>query len=73
MTSRADKLVIDAHTHGHTDPQTQLMTIYPKAKTGRVKIETASNKETNGFPMSSIVYLMVCNAMMWYTRHYDII
>ena len=38
MSYRADKLVIDTHTHGHTDPQTQVMTIpegqnWPRVKT----------------------------------------
>ena len=27
MSYRADKLVIDTHTHGHTDPQMQAMKI----------------------------------------------
>ena len=39
MSYRADKLVIDTHTLGHTDPQTQPMTIpegqnWPRVKTG---------------------------------------
>ena len=32
MSYRADKLVIDARTDGHTDRRRQLQ--YPKAKTG---------------------------------------
>ena len=38
MSYRADKLVIDKHTHGHTDPQTQAMTIPEGQNWPRVKI-----------------------------------
>ena len=37
MSYRADKLVIDTHTHGHTDPEMQAMTIPEGQNWPRVK------------------------------------
>ena len=74
MSYRADKLVIDTHTHihthGHTDPQTQAMTIpegqnWPRVKNGEASWEI---NETLLFGGLFITYIMSLPILLFRVR-----